>query len=147
MARTSFSTDADGGARFSASRRRGKGRTRHERVALVEAYAKVSFDSSVGDRQKEDLFMARIQEEFLAHSRCPVREVWDGYPDADISSWFWRNERSCKSHVDTIRSECSSLGGAHKRVGQMELTGSVTEDGVSSGLCLSWRCNHARNAS
>lgn len=69
----------------------------------------------------------------MSHSRCPPGEDGYGYLDKDKSSCYGRGARSCKTHVDTVRSGCTRVGSAHKRVEEVEITGIVTKDSILKG--------------
>lgn len=128
MVRGAAEDDSAGGR--EGPRMRGSNWSHEERVALMEAYGRIAFDPITGDSQSGGNFLERIETEFLLHSRCPAKEVWDGYPAREKTSWFGRGLRSCKYQASKMRKDCTAYRADYIRLTEMELTGNISDEGL-----------------
>ena len=115
-------------------KKRGVNWTAGGQLAVIDAYAVVTFDSVTGVNQTSELFAARIEREFLRNHRCPSEDEYEKFPDKyHPSTWYGRGWKSCKLQADTIRSECTAFRQAFYRVQAAAVTGNPTTAGL-------WNC-------
>lgn len=112
----------------SEGKKRGKSFSDDELMALMDAYAKVSFDSVTGANQTAARFQASIMAEFLQNKRCPPPE--NMMDDIHYGRWNERSAVSCKRKIDDVRSKCSKFRAMVNRVEGAVVTGSPTEAGI-----------------
>jgi hypothetical protein len=103
-----------------------------EDVALVEAYAYVSFDSVTGANQRAVDFYDRIEVRFLSDARCPSKEVFERLPiGPERSRWYGRGAKAVRARITLLKREMVALYAYRRRIDTMQLTGnSVTEDNL-----------------
>jgi hypothetical protein len=91
---------------LAGRRKRGKNWSIDEQYALMDAYAKTTFDSERGANMTADKFSEKLFKSFLSSPRCPSREQHASRGAKHESLWYGRSPRSAKVQADSIRSDC-----------------------------------------